>query len=87
MTLRESAEIAMKAIEAALDGPVTDEQRDKIRVALEAAMNGAMQACCVETANVVEYHLHRRDPTLMDRINEEANARRKALISNLSVAS
>jgi len=86
MTLRESAETAMKAIEAALDGPVTDEQRNKIRVALEAAMNSAMHACSVEIVDVVEYHLHPRDPTLMDRINEEAKARRKALISNLSVA-
>ena len=85
MTLKNTTEIAMNAIESALDSPITDEQRKPIMAALEEAMNSAMQACCAETADIVESHIHPRDPTLANRINEEANSRLKVLISNLSV--
>lgn len=84
MPLRDTAAKAMEAVEA-VTGKLTEHDRARIRDAIVTAMHNATAVYGAENAAIVSAHLT-HDPTLVERINEESEMRRKALISNLSSA-
>ena len=84
MNINDAAKNVLKVVESTT-GDLDSQDRRKIEEAVVAAMRAAAAACGRENDATVAEHL-KHDPTLVQRINDERDMRRKALISNLSAA-
>ena len=84
MNIQEAAENVLSIVEKT-SGPISADSRKKIAEAVIQAMHKAATACCLENDSIIAEHL-KNDPTLVARINQESEMRRKALISNQSAA-
>ena len=84
MKLDDAGRDVLQVVESAAF-ELDEARRKEVSRAVVDAMKRAATACCLETDSIVAERL-KDDPTLVARINQEAEMRRKVLISNLTSA-